>query len=179
MKRYVISDLHLGHEAILNDRTEFDTLYDMNSTIINNWNSVVTPQDQVYILGDVAWQHGTLQYIGDMNGKKILIKGNHDIFPLKYYLPYFNDIRAVMEYKGCILTHVPVHQSQLERFNINIHGHLHNAFIPHPNAPMFGSYTVEKIENWLDMRYINVCCEKVNYTPVLLEDIINDNDTRD
>jgi calcineurin-like phosphoesterase family protein len=177
MKRYVISDLHLGHEAILNDRTEFDTLYDMNSTIINNWNSVVTPQDQVYILGDVAWQHGTLQYIGDMNGKKILIKGNHDIFPLKYYLPYFNDIRAVMEYKGCILTHVPVHESQLKGFKINIHGHLHGKkiFKNVISVDNDGYFNLMSVDN----RYINVCCEQVNYTPVLLEDIINDNDTRD
>ncbi len=172
MKRYVISDLHLGHNAILKYRTQFATLDDMHDTIINNWNSVVTPQDKVYILGDVGWDKQSLVLLDGMNGKKVLIKGNHDILPLKEYVKYFDDIRGAMEYKECILTHIPIHESQLERFKINIHGHLHGKAIMRS-----GSFIEQGVQGlyWdLDGRYLNVCCEQINYTPVLLEGIINE-----
>jgi len=171
MKRYVISDLHLGHKGILKYRTEFSNLEQMHSCIIENWNNVVTSQDKVYILGDVAWNKQALALLNSMNGEKVLIKGNHDILPLKEYVKYFEDnIRGVMEYKGCILTHVPVHECQLSRFKLNIHGHMHDREVQ----------TIELVShNFIgDSRYINVCCEQVNYTPILLENIINDNDTR-
>ena len=180
MKRYVISDLHLGHKAILQYRTQFTSLDDMHDTIINNWNSVVTPQDKVYILGDVAWNKQALALLNIMNGKKILIKGNHDILPLKEYLKYFEDIRGAMEYKSCILTHIPVHESQLERFKLNIHGHLHNEKVIdtayYVSALCGGRLTIKQFEekDFTHKKYINVCCEQVNYTPVLLEGIINE-----
>lgn len=188
MKRYVISDLHLGHKDILKYRTQFATLDEMHDTIINNWNSVVNPQDKVYILGDVAWNKQSLTLLNSMNGKKVLIKGNHDILPLKEYVKYFKKIEGAKEYKGCILTHVPVHESQLERFTLNIHGHMHDRkitrFILHKDlhvgydANHEAIYEDTEIES-PDTRYINVCCEQVNYKPFLLEGIINDNDTRD
>jgi calcineurin-like phosphoesterase family protein len=179
MKRYVISDLHLGHEAILKYRTQFATLNDMHDTIINNWNSAVTAQDKVYILGDVAWNKQALILLDNMNGKKVLIKGNHDILKLKEYVKYFEDIRGAMEYKGCILTHIPIYKSQMERYKINIHGHMHDKNIMQvcivPMQTSTGKFS-EKIGTREitinDNRYINVCCEQVNYTPVLLEDII-------
>lgn len=165
MKRYVISDLHLGHKAILQYRTQFATLDDMHDTIINNWNNIVTPQDKVYILGDVAWNKQSLVLLDSMNGKKVLIKGNHDILPLKEYVKYFDDIRGAMEYKGCILTHIPVHDSQLNRFKLNIHGHLHDQLIELSPEDQSCNYSV------YDDRYFNVCCEQINYTPVLLDEI--------
>lgn len=174
MKRYLISDLHLGHKAILKYRTQFATLDEMHDTIINNWNNVITPQDKVYILGDVAWNKQALVLLDSMNGKKVLIKGNHDILPLKEYVKYFKNMEGAKEYKGCILTHIPVHESQLERFKINIHGHLHDKCIEFPTS-IIGHKFADYVK---DTRYINVCCEQVNYTPVLLEDIINDSDTR-
>lgn len=180
MKRYVISDLHLGHQAILKYRTQFATLYEMHDTIINNWNSVVTSQDKVYVLGDVAWNKESLALFDKMNGKKILIKGNHDILKLKEYCKYFTDIRGAMEYKGCILTHIPVHECQLSRFKFNIHGHMHDkkiAIKEYNTIPrgvnLIGSYiNLQPINEFIDNRYINVCCEQVNYTPVLLEGLI-------
>ena len=60
---------------------------------------------------------------------------------------------GAVKYKDCVLTHIPVHPSQFPRFRLNIHGHLHLKVIA-------------------DTRYINVSCEQVNYTPVLLKNII-------
>ena len=52
---YYISDLHLLHENVLRfDNRPFDSIEQMQETIVNNWNSKVTNGDTVYILGDVS-----------------------------------------------------------------------------------------------------------------------------
>lgn len=52
-KTYYISDLHLGHENVIRfDNRPFDSVEEMNETLVNNWNSVVTNADHVYHLGD-------------------------------------------------------------------------------------------------------------------------------
>jgi calcineurin-like phosphoesterase family protein len=73
----------VSHEnAIKFDGRPFLTIDDMNDKIIRNWNSVVKPEDTVYILGDFAMRkNGQDVYLGYMEallGNKILILGNHD-----------------------------------------------------------------------------------------------------
>lgn len=78
METYFTADLHLGHLNILQhaDRP-FSSVEKMDTAIINNWNSVVTQNDTVVIVGDFAWKNHK-RYLQALNGKKILIKGNHD-----------------------------------------------------------------------------------------------------
>ena len=81
MKLYVTSDTHFNHKNIIKYcNRPFNDVYEMNETLINNWNSVVTPEDIIYHLGDFGF--GTkeeLQEIFDrLNGYKYLIMGNHD-----------------------------------------------------------------------------------------------------
>ena len=77
-----------------------------------------------------------------------VVLGNHDQPQhVKELLKYVNSVCGMIKYKGFILSHCPVHESELERYYKNIHGHVH--------------------ENSLaDDRYINVSCEVVNYSPV-------------
>ncbi len=94
------------------------------------------------------------------NGRKKLIKGNHDIFKLKDYLPYFEDISAYRTYphSGIIVSHIPVYRGQLEhRFKCNVHGHLHSNVVQYLGAP--------------DPKYINVCPEHTGFKPVDLEEL--------
>ncbi len=76
------SDLHLGHRAAISIcQRPFETVEEMNETIIRNFNSCIKKNDTVYILGDIA--HRTAveevnQLIARLNSKKILCKGNHD-----------------------------------------------------------------------------------------------------
>ena len=52
---YYISDLHLLHENVLRfDNRPFESIKEMQETIVNNWNRKVTNGDTVYILGDVS-----------------------------------------------------------------------------------------------------------------------------
>jgi calcineurin-like phosphoesterase family protein len=57
MNRY-ISDTHLGHENILrHSKRPFRNVEEMDKIIIENWNSVVGPNDDIYIIGDLIYQH--------------------------------------------------------------------------------------------------------------------------
>lgn len=81
MKKY-ISDPHLGHGNIntKHDKRGFETTEEMDEYIIKQWNSSVNKNDEVYILGDLSFLDGekTNEYLKRLNGKKYLIKGNHD-----------------------------------------------------------------------------------------------------
>jgi calcineurin-like phosphoesterase family protein len=94
-----------------------------------------------------------------LNGKKCLIKGNHDIFRLSEYAEHFYDIRAYHVLNNMILSHVPLHESQLDRFGVNIHGHLHSNRVKNT----FGN---------IDNRYQCVCVEHTNFRPILLEEVM-------
>lgn len=153
MKRFVIADLHLGHKKILefeSARQHFSDIDHMHRTIIVKWNSVVGDKDTVYVLGDVAFKKDALHLMDRMKGRKILIKGNHDLFSLEHYLPYFEDIRACHVIGGVILTHIPVHDSQMSRYKLNIHGHLHSRRL---NDPFYKCVSVEQTD----------------FTPIILE----------
>lgn len=154
MNRFVIADLHLGHKNILEfepaRKRLFADIDQMHEQIIVNWNSIVRKEDQVYVLGDVAFNKKFLPLLNLMNGKKVLIKGNHDIFGIEHYLPYFKDIRAYHVINRIIMSHIPVHESQKERYILNIHGHLHNKSLSDPF-------------------YKCVSVEQTNFTPLNLD----------
>src|SRR6056300_578004 len=99
--RFFISDTHFDHANILTFTDyagkpvrEFDSVEAMNEAMIERWNAVVKPGDTVYHLGDVAIAKRGLTHLARLNGRKILVKGNHDIFKLKDYVEHFKDIRA-------------------------------------------------------------------------------------
>lgn len=159
---FLVSDTHFGHDNICRflrtDGTKlrpWDSATQMDKVLINNWNSVVGPNDKVYHLGDVFINRRFRFILEHLNGTKVLIKGNHDIFDLENYTPYFKDIRAYHKLDKCILSHIPVHPQQLGRFKGNIHGHLHE-------------HIVSDSQGNPDPRYMTVCVEHINYTPVEL-----------
>lgn len=164
---FFASDTHLGHANILtfkrSDGTplrDFANITEHDEYIIARHNSVVRPNDKVYLLGDVAMSHKSLYLLDRMNGEKVLIKGNHDKCKLSQYLPYFKDIRGSHQFDGIIMTHIPIHPESLARWGINLHGHLHY------NRVTVGPF------NKPDTRYFNVSMECLNdYTPISLEEV--------
>lgn len=155
---FVISDTHLGHENILKFEHEgkplrpFSSLTEMHVAIIENWNKVVAPRDKVYHLGDVAYTREALHLLKMMNGKKRLVRGNHDFFKTRLYLDYFHEIYGVRQINGIWLTHIPMAEYSLGRVKVNVHGHLHANVINDP-------------------RYFNVSVERINYTPLSIDEV--------
>ena len=113
-KTWFIGDTHFYHKNIIKFEDEFrpfDTVEEMNETLVDNWNRVVQPEDTVYHVGDVVFGgHEKHEIIGRLNGKKRLILGNHD--RCNYAAPYFEKVYGCMEFSNCIITHIPVHESQ-------------------------------------------------------------------
>ncbi len=75
------ADTHFWHSNVIKyTKRPFKNVYDMNQTLINNWNKVVKSNDIIYILGDLCLSGSkkAKEIISQLNGYKILIQGNHD-----------------------------------------------------------------------------------------------------
>jgi calcineurin-like phosphoesterase family protein len=98
MKVFFISDLHIGHKNILTfaqGHRYGNTMDEHDRWLVEQWNSVVkNKKDIVYVLGDVCFDRDKLKLIGQMNGSKILLLGNHDQFKLEDYQKYFYKING-------------------------------------------------------------------------------------
>jgi calcineurin-like phosphoesterase family protein len=184
-KLWTISDFHFGHDNAItkfkrddgSPLRDFESAQEMNETIISNYNKVVSDDDTVYILGDVAINRKYVSLCGQLKGRKILILGNHDIFTEDKkcnYTLYFDRIHANKVYmqkgsngesEGIVMTHFPVVGNN-ERFLANIHGHTHwNLVGINPAQRVSDSNPPSK---W----YVNVCVERTNYKPVNLIELI-------
>lgn len=158
---FIIGDTHFGHEKLLSavqpdgsPLRPFSSAEEMDEALIENWNSVVTPSDTVYHLGDVCIPRTGIKCLLRCNGRKILFRGNHDSnFKLKELANYFDDIRGCFYRDGVVFSHFPVHPSNLKGpYKGNVHGHLHCHLIYRDSD--------------IDRRYFNSCVERNNFTPV-------------
>lgn len=79
MTTFYTSDQHFDHENIIKycDRP-FSSVQEMNDAMVYNWNSVVKPTDVTVVLGDVSISKAGLEHVKRLNGRKILVPGNHD-----------------------------------------------------------------------------------------------------
>ena len=167
---FLVSDTHFGHAGVCrfmrNDGVTklrpWDTPEDMDEAMVKAWNERVRPNDKVYHLGDVVINRRAMSTLARLNGDKVLIRGNHDIFRDDEYRKYFRELRAYHVMNGMILSHIPIHSESLGRFGTNIHGHLHSNRVM---TEVWGEYKI-------DVRYHCVCVEQTDFAPILFEDVI-------
>jgi calcineurin-like phosphoesterase family protein len=171
---FLVSDTHFGHAGVCrftrNDGVTklrpWDDPAEMDEAMIAAWNDRVRPNDKVYHLGDVVINRRALSTLSRLNGDKVLIRGNHDIFRDDEYRKYFRELRAYHVMNGMILSHIPIHTESLGRFGTNIHGHLHANRVM---LPGFNGKTTDIV----DTRYHCVCVEQTpDFAPILFEDVI-------
>ena len=170
---WVVSDTHFGHANILNFtdsktgkkvRPGFGDVTEMNELMVQRWNEVVRPGDKVYHLGDVMFgDKDKFQTLWPrLMGSKRLIVGNHD--DIKYLATggFFQKIHMwrIFADQRIILSHVPLHDSSLERGApgsglkmLNVHGHIHQ------NASPKGPY-------------FNASVENTNYRPMHIDELV-------
>jgi calcineurin-like phosphoesterase family protein len=169
---FLVSDTHFGHMGVCKFMSKddpnvklrpWDNPDEMDEEMVRRWNDTVRPNDKVYHLGDVVINRKALGIMRRLNGDKVLIKGNHDIFRLEEYTEHFRDVRGYHVLNGMILSHIPLHESSLGRFGVNIHGHLHDRRVMKSNG--YGGEII-------DPRYHCVCVEHTDFTPILFEDVI-------
>lgn len=170
-KSYVIADTHFGHKSSLNwpdaqRGKNFNDIEEMNETIINNWNSIVGSEDTVYHLGDFAYKCSKSfirNLFNILNGKIILIKGNHDgkVLKVNQTEQKFESVHDYLEIEyndvNFVLCHYPIWSWKNKRRGwIHLHGHTHEQ------------------ETFEDENKKCVSVEKTEYKPVLLDVIIKE-----
>lgn len=160
MNIWLVSDTHFGHENIIKycDRP-FSSVHEMNETLVENWNSVVKPNDHIWHLGDVYFPKGfkdgsAREFFKRLNGHKRLILGNHDNGQDQVLHSVFEKIVLWRDWKehGLLMTHIPLHPNNIIKDRRNVHGHIHQNKSP-------------------DKQYINVCVEHTDYKPVNIDSI--------
>lgn len=157
---YCIADLHLGHgPGILKIRPQFKTVEEHDKFVVDNINAVVNPNDTLYLPGDIVIRESGWFWLHKLNcWNIILIPGNHcgERTPVRDV--FFKSITGAHARRlpssniGAVFTHIPIHPSCLDRWTVNVHGHLHDQVIDDP-------------------RYLCVSCEAVNYKPINMEEI--------
>ena len=190
VNRFVISDHHFGHTnswekfklADGSPLRPFTSNDEMNETMIERHNAKVKEHDTVYFLGDVVINRKHLHLVKQLNGRKILIRGNHDIFRDEDYREVgFEQIHGVRVFVDkFILSHIPLHPDCVTgRFRVNVHGHLHanqimrtvraKSPIYNSNGVGVGIMDVDRPE--IDPRYLCVCVEQTDFTPLHFDEV--------
>ncbi len=165
MTDYFISDTHFGHQKVLEfDNRPYDTIEQHDNALITKWNLFVRPQDTVYHLGDFGL--GPIErleeILSQLNGRIILIAGNHDKQVKKKLGLLFDSIHDYLEIKisrkKIILCHYPIEVWKMkEAGSIHLHGHCHG-----------GSSRPARVEKG---RY-DMCVKLWDYKPVSEQEIL-------
>jgi len=175
MSIYFTSDLHLGHDKpFLYEPRGFNSIKEHDESIANNWNSIVSNEDTVYILGDLILNDNDngIRLIKKLKGKKIIILGNHDTS--KRIELYQNELGMEgIKYSDIIkydkyhfyISHYPTlvgnngTSVQLKSRLINLCGHTH---------------TKDPFNDWDKGLIYHVELDAHNNYPILIDDIISE-----
>ncbi len=186
-KIWITSDLHIGHdrEFVYADRG-FDSIEEHDSALVDNWNSLVSSEDTVYVLGDIMLKHDLkdnefdygLSVLKQLNGKLIIIRGNHDseakieryktcsnildagAAALYLNYPKVGSYHFYMSHYPTLVSHEKL--KPMKTALINLYGHTH-----------------QKEHFYNDHPYMYcVCLDAHNMKPMLMEDIIEEIKTK-
>ena len=164
MKRFIIADLHFGHENIIKyESRPFANVEEMNNRLIKLWNSVVGSDDLVYVLGDFTLSRRMVvikNLVDSLNGRKILVMGNHDTRKPRDYIECGFEVairKPIMVEPGVILMHEPFEDASLIVPNyIYFFGHVH------ANKTLMDEYC----------NCMCVSVERIDYRPIDLDECI-------
>lgn len=161
---YVASDLHLGHENIidLTDRP-FNTIEEMDDVLISNWNTTVSPDDTVLFLGDLVAYSTTKkqkEYLDRLNGDIIFITGNHDEITMNTEdcIPVYKSLEFQVSGINFYATHYP---EDIPNIRWLLHGHVHNNDLC--ENPFYNPQN----------NRLNLSIEVINYKPIPMEEIVS------
>jgi calcineurin-like phosphoesterase family protein len=182
-KIWISSDYHCGENRYELMGRPFFSQQEMIDCFVNNHNKLVNKDDLVYILGDVCYQKTPefLPQIEKFNGKKILVRGNHDRNILdSEFLKYFEEvipegegINLDIEGLPCYLTHYPT-SGKKDRFNLV--GHIHSAWKVQKNMLNVGVdvHHFNPISSEKVLFYYNAICNFFDKDVWVYDNEIND-----
>lgn len=136
-KVFITSDTHFSHKNILKycPNRQFSSIQDHDDFLVNAWNSVVSPEDMVFHLGDVCFSSvdNAVQLLNRLNGRISLVAGNHDLrfFDSSSFCNrFFNIYDTYKEIKtqgfDIVLCHYPIHEwNGFHKNSLHFYGHCH------------------------------------------------------
>jgi calcineurin-like phosphoesterase family protein len=137
MKTFITSDLHFGHANIMKfcpKTRPFAGVQDMNASMMLAWNELIGQEDLVYVLGDLTFMPSveSANLISNLNGRKILVEGNHDQKNLREpkFRDCFEEIHKYHEitHNGhkVVMFHYPICEwNRMHHGSVHFYGHLH------------------------------------------------------
>lgn len=183
-KKFYISDWHYGHKNVLGfDNRPFTSIEQMNDELIRRWNSVVSDGDLVYILGDMFWCTPKMAtpIMEQLNGQKILVKGNHDRWHDSKFDKLFVKIDEYMEIEDegrkVVLCHYPIPCFKNHFYGwTHLYGHVHNSF--EWNMMEHQRFLMEELyDRQCNMVNVGAMMPWMGYTPRTLDEIMEGYET--
>ncbi len=173
-KIYITSDTHFGHTNIIKYcNRPFCDVQDMDNQLIDNWNQIVKNDDLVFHLGDFAFGRVPLdikRYFNQLNGKIILILGNHDNKLTKEDYLKIGFQKVCDKWEGILFnTYCVFSHCQMLYWNKSEHGSIH--MYGHQHAESDISDKIKSI--YASNRRYNVGVDLNYYKPINIFDIIN------
>ena len=168
---YFTSDTHFGHRNIIRYcNRPFNSIEEMNETLINNWNKVVDKEDIVFHLGDFAvgdvasWSN----LLQQLNGKVYLIMGNHDMHTTKKGVEGFQHVSWEMLIeigkRKIYLNHYPfLCFSGAKKNTWQFFGHVHT-------SPYFKGEDSSRLSLLFPTQY-DVGVDNNNFTPISYNEV--------
>lgn len=181
-KKFYIADWHYGHaNCIFFDNRPFKSMEHMNAELVRRWNEAVAPGDIVYILGDMFWCKTTeaIEVIKQLNGQKILIKGNHDRVRDAEFAKCFVKICDYLEVEDgedgmdhIVLSHYPIPCFKNHFYGWkHFYGHVHTSF--EENMMQHNRYLMEELYTRPCKMYnVGAMMPYMDYTPHTMEEIL-------
>lgn len=169
------SDPHFGHNNIIKYcNRPFNSIEDMNSKLIDNYNSCIGQDDTVIWLGDCFFKYCGNQYqtiLNSLNGNKVLVLGNHDqqdnIMMQMGFSLVVKELLIKINNVSCRLSHYPyTPHPQFEnpdKFRHNRPRYFENEFLLHGH-----DHNKQKVTG---KNSINVGVDAWDYRPAMYDDV--------
>ena len=155
--KWVFGDNHWNNNGMFNRvySKTFKTKEQYIERTISMFNKIVHPDDITIFLGDIGESDSIGAILNRMNGKKVLLMGNHDSFSMSKAIDLgFDEVYDTPVYynERLVFSHEP---TPTEEGVMNVHGHTHQ---------------IKLKSDW----HLNLCPEWWNYRPVSIKSILKD-----
>lgn len=164
---FYTADTHFGHKNVIEScGRPFSSVDEMDAEMIRRWNVVVGKDDTVFHIGDFAFCGAirVAEILSQLNGQKILIRGNHDHWKeAKYQRLGFFEVYDLQVNPNFTMSHFPYLGEEIDERKFDkqltdeggwlLHGHVHN------------SWKVKK-------KMINVGVDQWSFAPVSYDEIM-------
>jgi len=167
---YFTADTHFDHENIIKlANRPFKNVEEMNFVLIENWNKIVKENDEVFVLGDFLFGENSeraSEILNALNGRKYLIKGNHDKYLKKSFdrelfewIKDYHDLKY--NKRHFVLFHYPILEwDRCFEGSTHLYGHVHDM-------------RQDEFKNiYNNKKAMNVGVDVNNYSPISIEQVI-------